>query len=382
MEQYSRFGPPPDATLAALMRMRETLGITRVADITGLDRVGIPVVQVTRPCSLSNTVAQGKGTSLGRAAISAILESAESFFAERTERFDIVEASAAALDLPYARFALHLRDDVPADWQDRVTAWVAADDLMGGGRHLVPLELVHTAYVVPPSPTDGIFIATTTGLAVALDTRDAVTHGVLECVERDALARAHRRHGFFQHSRIDPATIEDDGVLALLDELAAKGLLVGLWLAPSPTGVPAIWCHLLESGPRETALLHLPAEGSAAALDPAAAIIHAIHEAAQARLAAISGARDDVTRACYPKYPDWQMIAAHRRLITEGPRNIDFAALCADVPKDNQAPLPALLARLEASGVGNLFVVGLDTEPCEGLSAVRVVVPELLPLLA
>ncbi len=74
MEQYSRFGPPPEATLAALMRMRETLGITRVADITGLDRVGIPVVQVTRPCSLSNTVAQGKGTSLGRAAISAMLE--------------------------------------------------------------------------------------------------------------------------------------------------------------------------------------------------------------------------------------------------------------------------------------------------------------------
>lgn len=364
------------------MRMRETLGITRVADITGLDRVGIPVVQVTRPCSLSNTVAQGKGTSLGRAAISAILESAESFFAERIERFDIVEASAAALGMSHARFALHVRDDAPADWRDRVTAWVAADDLLRGGRHLVPLELVHTAYVVPPSPTDGIFIATTTGLAVALDTRDAVTHGVLECVERDALARAHRIHGFFQHGRIDPATIDDDGVLALLDELAAKGLSVGLWLAPSPTGVPVIWCHLLESGPRETALLHLPAEGSAAALDPAAAIIHAINEAAQARLAAISGARDDVTRASYPKYPDWQMIAAHRRLITEGPRNIDFAALSADVPRDNQATLPELLARLEASGMGNLLVVGLDTGPCEELSAVRVVVPELLPLLA
>ncbi len=145
-------------------RWRRSCGCARPSasrawpDITGLDRVGIPVVQVTRPHSLSNTVAQGKGASLGRAAISAILETAESFFAERIERFDTVLASAAALDLPHARFDFHLRDDVAADWRDRVTAWVAADDLLGSGRHLVPVELVHTAYIVPPNPTDGIFI--------------------------------------------------------------------------------------------------------------------------------------------------------------------------------------------------------------------------------
>ncbi len=205
-----------------------------------------------------------------------------------------------------------------------------------------------------------------------------MTHGVLECVERDALARAHRTHGFLHHRRIDPATIDHDEVLVLLDELAAKGLLVGLWLAPSPVGLPVIWCHLMESGPREMALLHLPAEGSAAALDPAAAIVHAIHEAAQARLAAISGARDDLTRACYPKHPDWEMIAAHRRLITDGPRDIDFAALSADTPRRSQAALPDLLARLEAGGMGSLLVISLDTGPCEELAAVQVVIPSFI----
>ncbi len=134
---------------------------------------------------------------------------------------------------------------------------------LGGGRHLVPLELVHTAYVVPPSPTDGIFNATTTGLAVALDTRDAVTHGVLECIERDALARAHRKHGFFQHSRIDPATIDDDGVLALLDELAARGparrpLDGAVANRRARDLVPSTG----ERSAREAALLLLPAEGS------------------------------------------------------------------------------------------------------------------------
>ena len=63
-----------------LMAMREALGITRIADITGLDRLGIPVMQAVRPFSLSNAVSQGKGASLAQAAISAILESAEVVF--------------------------------------------------------------------------------------------------------------------------------------------------------------------------------------------------------------------------------------------------------------------------------------------------------------
>lgn len=382
MEQYSRRGPPPEAALDALLSMRSALGITRVGDITGLDRLGIPVVQVTRPGSLSNTVAQGKGASIATAAISAILESAESFFAERAGRFDTTLASAAALGLPHERFALHLRQDAPADWRDRRTAWVSADDLLGGKAQFVPFELVHTAYVVPPCPTDGFFAATTTGLAVAFDEGDAVTHGVLECVERDALEHAQHMHGFFQRQRIDPATIDDAAVIELLDQLAAKGLLVGLWLAPSSVGLPVIWCHLMEAGPRETAILHLPAEGSAAAFDPAAAIIHAIHEAAQARLAAISGARDDVTRAFYPRHLDWEMIAAHQRLIAEGPRPIDFATLSAGTPSGNMASLPHLLVRLQAGGWTSLLVVRLDTRPCGELAAVRVVIPELRPLLA
>ena len=41
----SALGPPPAEALARLMAMRDALGITRIADITGLDRIGIPVMQ-------------------------------------------------------------------------------------------------------------------------------------------------------------------------------------------------------------------------------------------------------------------------------------------------------------------------------------------------
>ena len=126
-----------------------------------------------------------------------------------------------------------------------------ADDLLGGRRAFVPLELVHTAYVLPPLPGDGIFAASTTGLAAAFEEADAIAHGILECIERDAIARALRTHGFFQNHRIDPDTITDPELRDLMEILISKGVLVGLWQAPSPAGIPVVWCHLLEDGPRE-----------------------------------------------------------------------------------------------------------------------------------
>jgi ribosomal protein S12 methylthiotransferase accessory factor len=364
------------------MTMRDTLGITRVADITGLDVLGIPVVQAVRPFSLSNAVSQGKGATTAEAAISAIMESAESCFAERLANYEATVASANCLNIPPERFEAHLQDGVDSAWRERQTAWVSADNLLGGGhRDWVPLELVHTAYVLPPHPHDGIFASSTTGLAASFEETDAILHGILECVERDALARAHRIHGFLQRCRIDPRTIDHPAVADILEALAVKGLLVGLWHAPSPLGLPVVWCHLMEDRSAETALLHHPADGSAAAFDPAAAIAHAIYEAAQSRLAAISGARDDITRASYPKYPDWQKIAAHRRLLSDGPRDINFHALAEQRISRVADRLPALVAALDGAGIDKVHMVRLDTTPVDCLSAVKIVIPALKPLL-
>lgn len=361
--------------------MRQALGITRVGDVTGLDRLGVvPVVQVTRPFSLSNAVTQGKGATLAEAAVSALLESAEGFFAERMDRFQAITGSAETLDVPRRRFDNLLRPDAPRHWREMDTAWLAAEDLVGSVRSLVPLELVHTAWVMPALASDGLFAATTTGLAAAFEETDATVHAILECLERDALARAHRMHGFLQRRRIDPATIDDPDIRALLDRLAAASMLVGLWHAPSPAGLPVVWCHLMEDRPRETALLHLPADGSAAGFDASTAIVQAIREAAQARIAAISGARDDITRASYPRHPDWQHIVAHQKLLREGSREVRFQ----EIPKltgPSSDAIHALLGQLEAAGIDCVLKVRLDTSPLGELAAVRIVIPQLLPMV-
>jgi YcaO-like protein with predicted kinase domain len=361
-----------------LNEIAQQLGITRLADITGLDVAGLPVVQAVRPFSLSNAVSQGKGQTLEAAAHSAVFEAAESFFAERLENFDATFTSAEKLSIPADHFQMHLLGGVSSDWHKQALPWVEAKNLVLGHSAMVPLELVHTAYILPQQIHDGVFCASTTGLAAAFKVEDAALHGMLECIERDAIARALHTHGFLQRRRIDPQTINDPEVNNLLETLRQKGFQVGLWHAPSPVGVPVIWCHLMEDRAADSALMPFPAEGTAARLDAAAAISHAVYEAAQSRLTAISGARDDFTRRNYPKYPDWQMIAAHRRLIVEGPQEIDFKNLRVDIARGKAG----LLSKLEATNHHEVYEIQLDHKaPIDGIAVTKIIIPSLLPLV-
>lgn len=365
----------PDAeALQTLLPLLELLGITRLGDLTGLDRLGIPVVQATRPASLSNIANQGKGQTLEAAAVSAIFESAEFLFAERL-RFDTVIASADDLDLPAGWFEPHLREDAPRDWRRRPTAWVEALDPLSGTPRCLPLELVHTAFDEGTPPTDEFFEGSTTGLGCGFAEDQAIRHAVLECLERDAIARAMATHGFFQRARVDHSGIADQSLRSLIDRIEAAGLLIGLWQGVALTGIPVFWCHLLEGCAGIG--LPFPADGSAAGFDPVDTARRAIEEAAQSRLTAISGARDDFDGVFYAPESQREKIEAHRRLLADGPRPIDFGRICDRAPRD--CPLPEFLAGIQEHTP--LVMVRLDTAPMTSIAAVRVVAPRLLPLL-
>ena len=73
---------PPDATLARVRPLLPAMGITRIANVTGLDRIGIPVVMVSRPNSRSLSLSQGKGLDLAAAKASGVMEAIEAYHAE------------------------------------------------------------------------------------------------------------------------------------------------------------------------------------------------------------------------------------------------------------------------------------------------------------
>ena len=117
------------------------MGITRLANITGLDRVGIPVYLGIRPNSRSIATSQGKGIDKDHARASALMESVENWHAEHIElpaRFESYwklaerEAVADIFEIPL-RAGATLRPDVP-------TVWVEGYDLLNGRMIWAPYE--------------------------------------------------------------------------------------------------------------------------------------------------------------------------------------------------------------------------------------------------
>ena len=73
----------------------KTAGITRIADITDLDRVGLPIYTAIRPTAEDGAVSiyGGKGISKDHAKASAMMEGFERYSAEKQDSDDTVIAN-------------------------------------------------------------------------------------------------------------------------------------------------------------------------------------------------------------------------------------------------------------------------------------------------
>src|SRR5262249_46997934 len=138
------------AFLQQLLPRLAGIGITRLADVTGLDRVGLPVVLAVRPLGPSLAVSQGQGLDRDHACIAAVLEALELHCAARPG-LALRYGSAAAL-VRHLRLAdperLPRRHGASVD-RRRPLLWAEGVDLADGLARWVPYELVHTDFTVP-----------------------------------------------------------------------------------------------------------------------------------------------------------------------------------------------------------------------------------------
>lgn len=361
---------PPEETLERLGPLLEPAGITRVANITGLDRLGLPVFLACRPESRSLAVSQGKGLTPAAARVSAIMESLETWQAERLalplERATWRELNRRARVVPpeslnrYRQGRFH--PDLPLLW---VEGW----DLVAGEPSWVPYELVHTNYTFPLPEGSGCFLRTSNGLASGNHLLEAVIHGLGEVVERDAatlwalsgpVARGARR---LRLSSLPPGPARD-----LCRRIEAAGLRAGVWDITSDLEIPAFFARLAEPDP---ALSWLDCWGAGCHPHPEVALLRALTEAAQTRLTLISGARDDLGRGRYqadaPRRRDW---------LAEGDGGLDFSPGAGLDAATLEEDLTWLVGRLGQAGLTSVVVVDLGS-PGPGLAVVRVIVPGL-----
>jgi ribosomal protein S12 methylthiotransferase accessory factor len=369
---------PPHETLADYGRFMPAMGITRLANVTGLDRIGLPVCVAVRPNSRALSTSQGKGETLAAAKVSALMESIESWHGERIDQ-PVRVASYRELSqqaLVARPSELPLRAD--ANWADeRPIEWIAGEDLMSHRPCWLPLDTVSTNFV------DGVgrqplFVRSTNGLASGNHPLEAVVHALFEVIERDALTLwslqpdAVRRAGW-----VDPATVDDAPLQAVFGTLADKGIRLLLEDVTSDLGVPTFSCTLVDD-PDSAHWRAIPKiVGHGCHLDPVVALSRAVHEAIQSRVTVIAGSRDDL----FPR--DYRNAAGredHARLVADAKlARRPFRRAGAPPLPSFEDDLQCLLDTLSAHGVHQVVAVNLQRAEF-GIPVVKVVVPGLEPV--
>ena len=283
----------PAATLARAQPHLVAMGITRIANVTGLDRIGVPVVMVCRPNARSLAVSQGKGLTLEAAKASGVMEAIELYHAERIE---LPLKLGSARDLASTHRLVDLAA-LPRLAESRFHVdlpilWIQGRNLLSDDAPIwLPYELVHTRYTLPLPSGSGCFPASSNGLASGNHILEAINHGIAEVVERDSIALwNHLAPAARARTRIDLGTIEDDDCALVLDRLERAGFAVAAWDTSTDVGIAACYCLITD---RRHENAHSGA-GAGAHPSRAVALLRALTEAIQVRMTYITGARDDL----------------------------------------------------------------------------------------
>lgn len=365
----------PEQTIQRARIFAPVMGITRVANVTGLDVIGIPVVMVTRPNARSLAVSQGKGLTLAAAKASGLMESIESYHAE-TITLPLKLLSYEALRYTHNSVDPQRLPLVAGGrWSPRLrTLWIEGFDIAAGENIWLPYELAHTDYTLPLPSGSGAFQMSSNGLASGNHLLEAVSHGICELVERDAISLFTLLPQAEQAARrVDLATVDDFGCRAALAKFEAAGVIVGVWDVTSDIRLPAYQCMIADRD--ENAMRRLYSAGGYGCHPVrGVALLRALTEAAQSRLTLISGARDDLPREQYERHRGADLIAGQRAQILNTQPTRSFYTAPTYEGETCEDDLRHALGCLAAAGLEQVIVIDL-TQPAFKLPVVRVVIP-------
>ncbi|MFT4182384.1 MAG: YcaO-like family protein [Rhizobium sp.] len=346
-------------------------GITRLGRLTGLDRIGIPVWHSVSPNARSIVINQGKGITDIDARVSAAMEALERTVAGAPHIRTVVSSRNRLLA------ADHRADPLPslvavgqADiGDDEEIAWAEGYDLIAERTIWVPFEAVRLDRTVSQSR----FWQSSDGLASGNVLAEAVLHGLLERIERDAEAlwEVSDRNLRFD-TCVDPSSFGDPVLDDLMAKIKTAGLTLRLFDDTSDIGIPVFYALL---GPAEISRMqHIRyldvTAGSGAHPSAVRAAIRAVTETAQSRLTFISGARDDIdTETFERRLPD-----SLRRYFDAIPK--PFAKRETAQPHGAEALLHLVIDHLKQAGINSAIAVSL-ADPSLPFAVAKLVVPQL-----
>lgn len=368
----------PTDGLAAIGR---AIGVSRVARWTGFDRTGVEVACAIRPEGHVSQRATGRGETFEAAKRAAVLQAAELWATERVDPALLTVASRRELA---RRFGTRSALDpgalgsggtlvAPELWSDELRiAWRQAEDLDSGSRFFVPAQAVHRAPLEAPALGPAVFGWVRNGSAAHPTREGALLNGLLETVERDALARALPK-GWTAHElrrrmlSADSIAQEAPRAWARVEALSAGGFQVHLFdLAPLRGGVrmPVVGALLFEPGVSPVPM----SAGYACRLDPEEALLQAVLETAQARLPFIHGDPEDLAAEARAAAERFAQICARVRA------SRTFDELPKATARNPHEALQVALDRVHAAGFHQVLSVSLAGEG-DPVHVERVLVP-------
>ena len=361
----------PEETWAAIEPLLARRGITRVANITGLDHVGIPVYQAIRPNARSLSVSQGKGADPIAAKVSASMEALELSIAEeppcprrratfstlrREERARVIDPSA----LPSTR-------DLDPSLE---IAWTSGVEIVSGEPVWIPFDLVHIDLT---APAESPFLLTSNGLASGNNLAEAVFHALSELVERDAAGLFALEPAALTERLVDLDAATDPGVRALVARLRAAGLTPVAWDMTTDIDLPSFRVLLFDTR-ADAALNPISAPyGAGSHIDPAVAMVRALTESAQSRVGWIAGSRDDLSRDAYRTT---QSTTHELASVVDAPKRRRLDARPSRETPTVEEDIAVVLDALRRVGLSEVVVVPLGG-PDLPVAVARVLVPGL-----
>jgi len=375
----------PEQTLTRIDPKMQTTGVTRVADITGLDRIGIPVFSSIRPSADGGAVSvyNGKGTTADEARVSAMMEAIERYSAEVGNRKLLLASYSELSDDNVNLSVLNPKELILPDYvnlkevADLRMPWMKGYDLIEEEEIYVPGNAVFHPL---PAQYDRVrlFRTNTNGLAGGNELEEAIFHGLAEVIERDAwsLVEIRRNTGPILE-------IKGEGeIYDLVDKFQSVDVSVIIREITSEIGLPTFAAVSDDLILKDPTLLTI---GMGTHTNAKVAIKRAITEVAQSRLTQIHGAREDTATAEMRRMMGYEWVRKQNKhwfeiseLEPEPEQKQESE--CKDHENlDNDdflEDIKYMIARLKRAGFERAIVVDLTRDEI-GVPVVRVIVPGL-----
>jgi len=368
---------PPNETIKNNEEKCKIAGITRITEITHLDRIGLPVFSAIRPTSQDGAISiyGGKGISSEHAKASAMMEGFERYSAEKqdenlvTGTVSEISSKGNTIDIE----SLNLPKDFKKENIELLNLeWNICHDLISGDDYYVPSNAIYHPYVLEDNSCQSLFKSNTNGLASGNSLEEAILHGMFEVIERDAWSIFELTHK--NYKQIDLDSIESETVNDALSKFSENDIKIKLMDFTADVNIPTIAASADDTLLKDAGLLTL---GIGTHLDPEVAVLRALTEVAQSRATQIHGAREDTVRADFARTAGYErMKRINKYYFQEEDEKIRLSDIENRSTDSITKDIDIVLDELKSNEIEHVLYYDL-TRPELNVNVVRVIIPTM-----